>query len=81
MMGLTMEFLTTNVGKKPVFEKFTMDRYNSIVKYKTAYYSFILPVALGMYMVCTISVLTVVIHYLELCHINRFNRYFLWQRI
>lgn len=28
-----------------------MDRYNTIVKYKTAYYSFQLPVALAMYMV------------------------------
>jgi hypothetical protein len=26
-------------------------RYNSIVKYKTAFYSFYLPVALAMYMV------------------------------
>jgi len=53
-MGLSLELLTTQSGKNPVFEKFTMDRYNSIVKYKTAYYSFILPVALSMYMVCTI---------------------------
>ena len=29
----------------------TMDRYNSIVKYKTAYYSFVLPVQLAMYFV------------------------------
>jgi len=54
MMGISLELLTTQFGKKPVFEKFTMDRYNSIVKYKTAYYSFSLPVALGMLMVCTI---------------------------
>ncbi|KAL1110570.1 hypothetical protein AAG570_008098 [Ranatra chinensis] len=31
-------------------DKFTMDRYNAIVKYKTAYYSFHLPVALAMHM-------------------------------
>jgi len=53
-MGVAFELHTTQFGKKPTFEKFTMDRYNSIVKYKTAYYSFILPVALSMYMVCTI---------------------------
>jgi farnesyl diphosphate synthase len=29
-------------------ERFTMERYTSIVKYKTAFYSFYLPVALGM---------------------------------
>ena len=54
VMGVSLELLATQFGKKPVFEKFTMDRYNSIVKYKAAYYSFILPVALSMYMVCTI---------------------------
>lgn len=32
-------------------DKFTMDRYKAIVKYKTAYYSFQLPIALSMYMV------------------------------
>ncbi|XP_039275971.1 farnesyl pyrophosphate synthase [Nilaparvata lugens] len=31
-------------------ENFTMDRYNSIVKYKTAYYTFQLPIALAMHM-------------------------------
>jgi len=52
-MGETFDILATQFGKKQVFEKFTMDRYNSIVKYKTAYYSFILPFALSMHMVCT----------------------------
>lgn len=32
-------------------DKFTMDRYKTIVKYKTAYYSFQLPVSLAMLMV------------------------------
>lgn len=50
IMGVSLELLATQFGKKAVFEKFTMDRYNSIVKYKTAYYSFILPVALSMCM-------------------------------
>lgn len=31
--------------------QFTMDRYVSIAKYKTAYHSFKLPVSLALYMV------------------------------
>jgi hypothetical protein len=60
-MGQTLDLLSTQFGAKPVLEKFTMDRYNSIVKYKTAYYSFHLPVALAMYMVCIIFMLVVVV--------------------
>jgi farnesyl diphosphate synthase len=30
------------------FTRFTPDRYNAIVTYKTAYYSFYLPVAAGL---------------------------------
>jgi farnesyl diphosphate synthase len=54
IMGISLDLLAMQFGKKPVFEKFTMDRYSSIVKYKTAYYSFNLPVGLSMCMVCTI---------------------------
>nr|BBH72801.1 farnesyl diphosphate synthase-3 [Nasutitermes takasagoensis] len=50
VMGETFDILASHFGKKQVFEKFTMDRYNSIAKYKTAYYSFILPFALSMHM-------------------------------
>ena len=32
--------------------KFTMARYNLICKYKTSYYSFVLPIAAAMFMVC-----------------------------
>jgi len=32
-------------------ELFTMERYQAIVKYKTAYYTFQLPVVLAMYLV------------------------------
>lgn len=32
-------------------DKFSLDKYNWIVEYKTAYYSFYLPVAVGMHMV------------------------------
>lgn len=47
-----MDLLASQNGKKPSYDKFTMKRYNAIVKYKTAYYSFHLPVALAMHMVC-----------------------------
>jgi len=41
--------LTTQPQDKPVdLNRFTMERYSLIVKYKTAFYSFYLPVALGM---------------------------------
>ena len=33
------------------FSNYTLDRYKAIVKYKTAFYSFYLPVAAAMYMV------------------------------
>jgi farnesyl diphosphate synthase len=62
-LGQTLDLLSTQFGAKPVLEKFTMDRYNSIVKYKTAYYSFHLPVALAMYMVCFIFKQVVVIYH------------------
>lgn len=50
-MGQSLDLLTSRGGDgNSVYDKFTMDRYNAIVKYKTAYYSFHLPVALAMYM-------------------------------
>ncbi|KAI4503514.1 hypothetical protein M0802_001736 [Mischocyttarus mexicanus] len=49
LMGQSFDMLSTNSGKKPNLNLFTMDRYNSIVKYKTAYYSFVLPVKIAMY--------------------------------
>lgn len=48
-MGQTLDMLSTHFGNKPDLNLFTMDRYNSIVKYKTAYYSFVMPVTLAMY--------------------------------
>ncbi|XP_011312481.1 farnesyl pyrophosphate synthase [Fopius arisanus] len=48
-MGQTLDLLSTNFGSKPNLNLFTMDRYNAIVKYKTAYYSFVMPVTLAMY--------------------------------
>lgn len=38
-------------NEKPELEKFTASTYDAIVKYKTAYYSFYLPVAVAMRMV------------------------------
>lgn len=48
-MGQMLDCMCIKNGR-PDFEKFTMKRYNTIVKYKTSYYSFQLPVALAMYL-------------------------------
>ncbi|XP_015512781.1 farnesyl pyrophosphate synthase isoform X1 [Neodiprion lecontei] len=48
-MGQTLDLISTHFGQKPKLELFTMDQYNAIVKYKTAYYSFVMPVSLAMY--------------------------------
>ncbi|CAG2104790.1 unnamed protein product [Medioppia subpectinata] len=37
-------------GRKPDFNSYTAERYSAIVKYKTAFYSFCLPVRLAMFM-------------------------------
>lgn len=38
-------------NEKPDLSKFTIESYDAIVKFKTAYYSFYLPVAIAMRMV------------------------------
>lgn len=48
--GQCLDLITAPVGGQVDFTLFTEERYNAIVKYKTAYYSFYLPVALAMYM-------------------------------
>ena len=53
-MGQCLDLLSTNFGNKPNLLLFTMDRYNSLVKYKTAYYTFVLPVTLAMSFVSSI---------------------------
>jgi len=40
--------LTTASADKVELERFTLEKYSKIVKYKTAFYSFYLPVAMGM---------------------------------
>ncbi|KAF2896874.1 hypothetical protein ILUMI_09302 [Ignelater luminosus] len=48
-MGQSLDAMSI-VDGRPKLDSFTMNRYSAIVKYKTAYYSFQLPVALAMYM-------------------------------
>lgn len=53
-MGQCLDLISTNFGNKPNLNLFTMDRYNALVKYKTAYYTFVLPVTLAMSFVSSI---------------------------
>jgi len=48
-MGQSLDSMCM-INGKPQLDTFTMSRYSSIVKYKTAYYTFQLPVALAMYL-------------------------------
>ncbi|KAM0728777.1 Farnesyl pyrophosphate synthase [Formica fusca] len=47
--GQSLDLLSTNFGKKPDLDLFTMDRYNSIVKFKCSYYTFVLPITVAMH--------------------------------
>lgn len=49
--GQCLDLTTAPPEGKIDFTLFTMDTYSAIVKWKTAFYSFYLPVALAMYMV------------------------------
>jgi len=46
--GQLLDLTSQPLGGAVDLNRFTLDRYKSIVKYKTAFYSFYLPVALGM---------------------------------
>ncbi|XP_062571254.1 farnesyl pyrophosphate synthase-like [Saccostrea cucullata] len=48
--GQCLDLIIAPSGGRVDFTDFTEDRYNAIVKWKTGYYSFYLPVALAMYM-------------------------------
>ncbi|XP_053183134.1 farnesyl pyrophosphate synthase isoform X1 [Scomber japonicus] len=48
-LGQALDLMTAPPGHIDL-NRFTMERYNAIVKYKTAFYSFYLPVAAAMYM-------------------------------
>ena len=45
-----MDLLSNPPGRKPDFNSFSAERYAAIVKYKTAFYSFCLPVRLAIIM-------------------------------
>ncbi|XP_070566291.1 farnesyl pyrophosphate synthase-like [Ptychodera flava] len=49
IIGQSLDMLTAPEGERDL-SRFTIDRYNAIVKWKTAFYSFYLPVALAMHM-------------------------------
>ncbi|XP_030766531.1 farnesyl pyrophosphate synthase [Sitophilus oryzae] len=48
--GQSLDTMCLDENGKPRLEEFTMKRYMSLVKYKTAYYSFQMPIALAMYL-------------------------------
>ena len=48
--GQLLDLTSQRADGKIDLDRFTLERYQKIVKYKTAYYSFYLPVALGMIM-------------------------------
>jgi farnesyl diphosphate synthase len=51
-LGQAMDLHSTpDPNQSPDLSKFTMETYDAIVKYKTAYYSFYLPVAIAMRLV------------------------------
>ncbi len=47
-IGQLYDLTSQPIDKQPDLERFTITRYRHIVKYKTAFYSFYLPVACGM---------------------------------
>ncbi|KAJ8048557.1 Farnesyl pyrophosphate synthase [Holothuria leucospilota] len=50
IVGQALDLLSTSSEYGNVLDRFTQERYDAIVKWKTAFYSFYLPVALAMYM-------------------------------
>jgi len=46
--GQLLDLTSQPMGEEPDLKRFTLDRYKKIVKYKTAFYSFYLSVAIGM---------------------------------
>nr|AAX78435.1 farnesyl diphosphate synthase [Dendroctonus jeffreyi] len=49
-LGQSLDAMCLDTNGKPKLDMFTMSRYTSIVKYKTAFYSFQMPVAIAMYL-------------------------------
>ncbi|XP_077272902.1 farnesyl pyrophosphate synthase-like [Temnothorax americanus] len=50
LMGQCLDMLSTNFGKKPDLDLFTMDRYKSIIESKAAYCTCILPIIAAMHL-------------------------------
>ncbi|KYM96520.1 Farnesyl pyrophosphate synthase, partial [Cyphomyrmex costatus] len=50
IIGQSSDLFYANFGKKPNLDLFTMNEYNSIAKYKTSYYSFVMPIIVAMHM-------------------------------
>ena len=48
-MGQALDLMSEDKSQK--LEDFTMERYTQIVQYKTSYYTFYLPIQLGMVLV------------------------------
>ncbi|MCL4144279.1 UNVERIFIED_CONTAM: hypothetical protein GTU68_012223, partial [Idotea baltica] len=49
-IGQCLDIQASPIGSQPNLQNFTMEKYGALVKHKTGYYSFYLPVALAMYM-------------------------------
>ncbi|KAG8192103.1 hypothetical protein JTE90_027750 [Oedothorax gibbosus] len=49
--GQSLDMLSNPLNKKPQFPKFTFERYQTLVEYKTTHYTFCLPVHLAMHLV------------------------------
>lgn len=50
VFGQSLDILSTPPGSEVDLERFTVARYANIIKYKTAFYSFCLPVRLALYL-------------------------------
>lgn len=61
VMGQCLDLITAPAQSHVDFKSFTPETYSAIVKWKTAFYSFYLPVALAMYMVGLVIKYAVVI--------------------
>lgn len=48
--GQCLDLLSNSPGKPVELNNYTIDRYNSIVQYKTSYYTFCLPTRLALYL-------------------------------
>ena len=51
VIGTTSQAESSLIGLQATQTKYTLEKYKAIVKWKTAFYSFYLPVAIAMYMV------------------------------